>query len=137
MKPREAIESCGNAVNIATGQKELDSQCVSRVALTTEYDSSISGTQKINPVAGETEKESQHVERRVWVYYRCQSGPLNHEYLPESKLLPQGSILGKRISTVMKVFAARSSISFQVSHSRSLQNGMLKQTPQNQIANKV
>lgn len=44
---------------------------------------------------------------------------------------------GKRISTVMKMFAARSSICFQASNSRSLQNGMLKQTPQNQIANKV
>lgn len=76
MKPKEATESCDNAANVATGQKELDSQCVSRVALTTEYDSSIPGTQKINPVAGETEKESQHVERRVWVYHHCQSGPL-------------------------------------------------------------
>lgn len=75
--------------------KELDSQCVSRVALTTEFDSSVPGAQKTNPVASETEKESQHVERRVWVYHHFQSGPLNHEYLPESRLLPQGSILAK------------------------------------------
>lgn len=65
MKTREATESCDNAANVVTSQKELDSQCVSRVALTTEYDSSIPATQKTNPVAGETEKESQHVERRV------------------------------------------------------------------------
>lgn len=65
MKPREATESCDNAANVVISQKELDSQCVSRVALTTEYDSSIPATQKTNPVAGETEKESQHVERRV------------------------------------------------------------------------
>lgn len=95
MKPREATESCGNAANVATGQKELDNQCVSRVALTTEYDSSVPGTQKTNPVAGETEKESQHVERRAWVYHHFQSGPLNQEYLPESRLLPQGGILAK------------------------------------------
>ena len=95
MKPREATESCDNAANVVTSQKELDSQCVSRVALTTEFDSSVPGTQKTNPVASETEKESQHVERRVWVYHHFQSGPLNHEYLPESRLLPQGRILAK------------------------------------------
>ena len=80
---------------VATGQKELDGQCVRRVALTIEYDSSIPGTQKTNPVASETEKESQHVERRVWVYHHFQSGPLNNEYLPELRLLSQGSILAK------------------------------------------
>ena len=95
MKPREATESSDNAANVVTSQKELDSQCVSRVALTTEFDSSVPGAQKTNPVASETEKESQHVERRVWVHHHFQSGPLNHEYLPESRLLPQGSILAK------------------------------------------
>lgn len=95
MKPREATESCDNAANVVASQKELDSQCVSRVALTTEFDSSVPGTQKTNPVASETEKESQHVERRVWVYHHFQSGPLSHEYLPELRLLSQGSILAK------------------------------------------
>ena len=95
MKPREATESCDNAANVVASQKELDSQCVSRVALTTEFDSSVPGTQKTNPVASETEKESQHVERRVWVHHHFQSGPLNHEYLPELRLLSQGSILAK------------------------------------------
>ena len=45
--------------------KKLDGQCVSRVALTIEYDSSIPDTQNTIPVAGETEKESPHVEQGV------------------------------------------------------------------------
>ncbi len=80
---------------VTTGQKELDGQCVSRVALTIEYDSSIPDTQNTIPVAGETEKESPHVEQGVWVYHHRRTGPPNHEYFLESKPLPQGSILGK------------------------------------------
>ena len=80
---------------VATGQKELDGQCVRRVALTIEYDSIIPDTQNTIPVAGETEKESPHVEQGVWVYHHRRTGPPNHEYLLESKPLPQGSILGK------------------------------------------
>ena len=61
MKPREATESCDNAANVVASQKELDSQRVSRVALTTEFDSNVTGTQQPNPVASATEKASTHV----------------------------------------------------------------------------
>lgn len=86
LKPREATESSGNAANVPRRQKNLSSQCSGRVALTTEYDNSIPITQKTNPVGGETKKALTQVERWVWVNHRCRSGPLNHEYIQESKL---------------------------------------------------
>ena len=89
----EATESCGNAAKSRQVKKNLmASACV---VLLLEYDSSIPDTQNTMPVAGETEMESPHVEQGVCVYHHRRTGPPNHEYLLESKPLPQGSILGK------------------------------------------
>lgn len=121
---------------VATGQKELDGQCVRRVALTIEYDSSI---------------QIHRIQFRSLVRLRRNRHTLSKEFeritivepghqpriSSRIKAVTSRKYSGKRISTLMKVFAARSSISVQVSNSRSLQNGRLKQTPQNKMANKV